>query len=157
MKQQHRKHRQAWSAALAGLQLVAVLAAGAANAKPPAGGDAKPFSLVHANERTMPISPRLCDDLGFVPGSVQLSANTPRAIDGIYRQWRSTNTEQNDVVLIVQADSNLSRDAAARQASQRAKVLARALLQSGIAQPDVFVWPPSNEVNSLTLSCPPIR
>ena len=143
----------------AGLQVLALLAAGGAWAGPPKphpGEDIPTQSIGNANERVMPIGPGLCRDLGFVPGTAELSASTPPAIAGIQQQWSRAKADRNLVSLAARADAGLARVEAVRQAKLRAETLRSALVGSGIRRDDVIVQPFSSKPKALKLSCPPV-
>ena len=143
----------------AGLQVLALLAAGGAWAGPPKphpGEDIPTQSIGNANERVMPIGPGLCRDLGFVPGTAELSASTPPAIANIHKQWSGLKPCRPLVSMAVRADTRLAPVIALRQAKQRATALKSALVKSGIPSDKVIVHPLSSGDKAMDLSCPPV-
>ena len=137
----------------AGLPVLALLAAGGAWAGDP--GIQPPLSIGRANE-IVRFPPDLCRDLGFVPGTAELSASTPPAIAGIQQQWSRAKADRNLVSLAARADAGLARVEAVRQAKLRAETLRSALVGSGIRRDDVIVQPFSSKPKALKLSCPPV-
>ena len=136
----------------AGLQVVALLAAGGAWA----GDPECPTSLVNPNESVIPIRPDLCRELGFVAGTADLSASSAPAIVGIQQQWSAANANRKLVTLAVRADPRLNRAQAESQARLRANKLRSALVDSGIPATDVFVCPSPSQAKAMALSCPPV-
>lgn len=123
----------------------------------------KGVSLPHVNE-SVQLAPEVCRDLGFVAGSAQLNATTPRAIAAIQQQWAAAPPARNDVVLAVRPDARLRGADAAAQADARAATLRDALVGAGIAAGDVRVLTPQALASLQTrgaarvpLSCPPVQ
>ena len=142
----------------AGLPVLALLAAGGAWAGPPKPNpceDIQIQSIGNANEE-MRIRPGLCRDLGFVPGTAELSASTPPAIANIHKQWSGLKACRPLVSMAVRADTRLAPVIALRQAKQRATALKSALVKSGIPSDKVIVHPLSSGDKAMDLSCPPV-
>jgi hypothetical protein len=116
-------------------------------------------SMPHANEKiSMVVPPKICGELGFVPGTERLTANGSKAIEGIAMQWqRSANNSGLAVKLVVamplQAGPTADKPAKGRElAAMRKQALGKALLGAGIPESNISVWVAA-AAQSQKLSC----